>query len=249
MASKTLLEIVQDILSSMDGDEVNGISDTEESEQVARIVRQTYNDIMSRTNWPSSRRAVALTPRSDSNYPTHMTLNEDVKELISVFYNMADVGATRKEYREVKYLDPDDFLRKVNVRNNDNSGVDVVVDDSGIELLISNDKDPQYFTSFNDTDLVFDSYDSAVDSTLQGSKLQAQGFVIPAFSLTDSFVPDMPVDAFSYLEEEATSRAQFKLRQIQDIKSEQSALKNSRRLSRKSWRTAGGIKYPDYGRK
>lgn len=247
--SKTLLEIVQDILSSIDGDEVNSITDTSEAEQIARIVRQSYNDIMSRTNWPSSRRAVALTPRSDSNFPTHMILNENVKELISIFYNMADLGDTRREYREIKYLDPDDFLRKINVRNNDEATVDIVADDSGIELLIQNNKDPEYYTSFNDTDLVFDSYDAQVDSTLQEGKFQAQAFIIPAFNLTDSFVPDLPVDAFSFLEEEATSRAQFKLRQIQDVKSEQSSLKNSRRLSRKAWRTNGGIRYPDYGRK
>lgn len=246
--SKTVLELVQTILSDIDGDEVNSISDTEESEQVARIVKSTYESIVSHTTWPHTRRAVALTPRSDSNYPTHMVFNENVKELISVFYNKADLGETRKDYKEINWVDPDDFLRKTNVRNNDETTVDVIIDDSGIELLIRNDKAPEYFTSFDDVNLVFDSYDSAVDSTLQESKFQAQAYIVPTFTMSDSFEPDLPPDAFSLLQEEATSRAQYKLRQFQDVKAEQESTKQSRWLSRKAWRANGGIKYPSYGR-
>ncbi len=42
----TLLEIVQEILSDMDSDEVNSIDDTTESEQVATIVKSTYLSMM-----------------------------------------------------------------------------------------------------------------------------------------------------------------------------------------------------------
>ena len=47
----TLLEIVQEILSDMDSDEVNSIDDTVESQQVASIVRSAYMAIMSNRNW------------------------------------------------------------------------------------------------------------------------------------------------------------------------------------------------------
>lgn len=245
---KTLLQLVQQILSDIDGDEVNSISDTEESEQVARHVQSAYEAIVSNTNWPHTRRAVALTPRSDSAFPTHMTVNEDVKEMISIRYNVAKVGEASKTYKLMKYLDPDQFLNKINKRDNEQDNTDVIIDDSGIELLILNDKAPEYYTSFNDESVIFDSYDSEVDATLQDSKTQAQGYIIPAFSLTDSFVPDLPVDAFSLLYEEATSRAQLKLRQIQDVKAETESQKQSRWQSRKSWVVSGGIRYRDYGR-
>lgn len=39
---KTLLEMVQDILSEMDSDEVNSINDTVEAEQVATIIKNCY---------------------------------------------------------------------------------------------------------------------------------------------------------------------------------------------------------------
>lgn len=246
---KTLLEIVQDILIDLNSDEVNSIADTEDSEQVARHVRATYNAIINKDTWPHTRRALTLVPRSDSNFPTHMVIQENVRELGTINYNKADVDDTRKRYEPVTYLEPDDFLRRTNKRHSDESDVDTVVDDSGIELLISNDKAPQWFTSFNDKDLVFDSYDSKVDATLQGSKLQASGYILPDFRLEDGFVPDLPADAFSFLIEEATSRCQFKMRQITDQKAEQESGRQRRKMSRKSWAVNGGIKYPNYGRK
>ena len=39
--------MVQDVMSSMDSDEVNSITDTTESLQVARIVRACYFDVVS----------------------------------------------------------------------------------------------------------------------------------------------------------------------------------------------------------
>ena len=246
--AQTLLEIVQEILDHIGGDEVNSITDTEESETIARIVKSTYRALLSHTSWHHTRRAVALTPRSDTSFPTHMKLNDDVKELISVRYNVNKVGETRRKYVELSFKEPDDFLRSINFRNNDQPNVDVVIDDSGIELLIFNDRAPTIYTTFNDVDIIFDAYDKSVDTTLQESKLQAQGYVIPEFLLNDTFVPDLPIDAFSLLLQDSLSTAQFRLRQIQDVKAEKEALKQSRWLSRKSWRTHGGIKYRDYGR-
>lgn len=245
----TLLEIVQDILADMDGDEINSISDTTEAEQVANIVKNTYEALVSSETWPHTRRALVINALSDNTKPTHCRLQDNVKELSTVFYNKAKAGETQKKYQQVTYLDPDQFLVKLNARNNDKSNISVITDTSGIDLLIQTDKHPDYFTSFNDVELVFDSYDSSVDSTLQVSKIQALGYVIPAFTISDNFVPDLPPDAFSFLKEEATSRANMKLRQFQDIKSEQSAAKQGRTMSRKHWRTNGGIQYPNYGRR
>ena len=244
----TLLEMVQDILSEINGDEVNSIADTEESEAIARIIRTAYRDLSSHTSWPHTRRAVALTARSDTNFPTHFTVNSDVKKLVSIYYDVRDAGETRRQYKLMEYKDPDDFLVYLNKRDNDQANVDVVVDDSGIELLIMNDKAPTYYTSFDDLNLIFDSYDSAVDSTLQESKLQAQGYIIPSFSLTDSFTPDLPTDAFSLLYQESLSRVQLKFREFQDLKAEGEATKQSRWMSRQAFKVNGGIKYPNYGR-
>lgn len=245
---QTLLEIVQTILEEVDGDTVNSISDTEESEQIAGFVRTVYRNMMSNSVWPHTRRAIALTPRSDSDFPTHMVVNDNVKELVSIRYNKIKSGETKKNYVLLKYKDPDEFLNILNKRDSTATNIDTIIDDSGIELLIKNDKAPEYYTSFDDVNVIFDSYDSDVDSTLQESKLQAQGYIIPVFTLEDDFIPDLPPDAFAKLIEETISRVQLKMRQFQDIKSEQESQRQSRYMSRRNWVVKGGINYPNYGR-
>lgn len=244
----TLIEIVQDILNDMDSDEVNTIDDTFESQQVAQIVKSTYYAMISNRNWPHTKQAIQILPSGDSALPTHMQVQEDIKELSFINYNKVKVGETRRLYKPVRWLETDDFLRVTNKRNNDEANIDVITDPTGVELLIKNDFAPTYYTSFDDSLIVFDSYDKLVDTTLQQSKIQAQAYVMPAWSQVDSFIPDLPTEAFTALLEEAKSRAMLKLKQVQDVKAEQESGRQQRWLSRKAWTVNGGIKYPNYGR-
>jgi len=248
MSKKNLLAIVKDILSDMNSDDVNSIEDTDEALQVAQLVRSTYEAMISNRNWSHTQRLVSLTAYADNNNPTHITVDENIKELISIFYDKQTVDDTRIRFEEVIWKDPDDFLRYINKRDSSSTSVQTVIDPSGVKLLILNNKAPSYYTSFDDTTVVFDSFDSSVDSTIQSSKIQARGFIIPVFTLTDEFIPDLPLEAFPALIEEARSKAQSRLNETQDIKAEQDAVRQSRWLSRKEWRVHGGIKYPDYGR-
>lgn len=244
----SLLDIVQDILSDMSSDEVNSIDDTPESLQVAQIVKATYYALISNRNWPHTKKLVALTPSGDNLLPTHMSVPSAVKEMVLINYDTARIGDTRKLYKEVKWLNNDEFLFFLNARNSSSSNFKVVTDPSGIELIIQKDKAPTYYTSFDDETVVFDSYDENMDSTLQADKIQAIAYVIPEWSHTDSFIPDLPAEAFPALLEEAKSRAMFKLKEVQDIKAEQEAGRQQRWLSRKAWTVKGGIQYPSYGR-
>ncbi len=249
MAKPNLLAIVQEVLSDMDSDIVNSIDDTDESGQVAQIVKSTFEAMISNRNWPHTMRTVTLIPSGDSNFPVYMTIDEDIKEMISIFYEKHKDGDTQLRYNEVFYKNPDDFLRYTNARNSTADNIITILDPTGVQLLIQDDRAPSYYTSFDDETLVFDSYDNVVDSTLQASKTQARAYVIPEFELTDTYIPDLPKEAFSALIEEAKSKAQFKLRQFTDSKSEQEAKRQQTWLSRKAWTVKGGIKYPDYGRK
>lgn len=247
---QNLLEMVQDILSDMDGDFVESINDTDEATQVAQIIKSTYYAMMSNRNWPHTARAINLEPVGDINRPTHMKINEEIKELISVYYDKARDPSDRIDYRQIQYVDPDQFLRYTNRRNNNDPNTLVVLDNSGIKLMVLTNKAPEIFTSFNDNDLVFDSYDSVVDSTLQSVKFQARAYVIPIFEMVDTFIPDLPGEAFAALIEESKSKAQLKLKSTQDVKAEQEAGRQNRWLSRKAWRAHSPDIYPfDYGRR
>lgn len=246
---KTLLELVQDILSDIDGDEVNSITDTFESEQVATIVKNTFQAMSSNRNWPQHKQALQIPSYGDANKPTHMVVPEDVTELILLKYNKIKDGETRVNYKDVDWVDNDTFLRKVNGYNSDADNIIQVTDPSGVQLLIRNDTAPSVYTSFDDQTLVFDSFDSAVDTALQESKTQAIAYVFPQWTHEDTYVIDLPSDAFSALLQECISAASIKLRQTSDIKAEQTSSKQQRWLARKSWKVNGGIKYPDYGRR
>lgn len=251
MAAKmSLLEIVIDILNDLDSDEVNSIDDTGEAVQVAQIVKSTYISMMTNKNWPHTKRLIQITPSGDNALPTHMSLQEEIKELCFINYDCAkSTDGARRLYKEIKYVEPDDFLRMSNSRDNTQLVVSTIVDPSSLTPLnIRNDQAPTYFTSFDDTILIFDSYDSSVDDTLQKSKVQVYAYVVPEFLIQDDFVPDLPVHAFTKLLEEAKSRAAVKIRQVADQKAEQESRRQGAWLSRRDFRVAGGIRYPNYGR-
>lgn len=246
----TLLEIVTDIVSDMDGDFISSIDDTDEAQQVAQIVKSTYHAIMSNRNWPHTARAFQLTASGDNNFPTYTTIPSNIKEIISIFYDVRKQSETRLNYRQLYYLDPDDFLRKTNARNSDDVNTLVMLDPTGVKFLVSANKAPEYYTSFDDNTVIFDSYDSSVDATIQQSKIQARGYIIPVFEMEDDFIPDLPEEAFSLLIEEAKSKAMMKLKQTQDVKAEQEAGRQNRWLSQRSWKTHAPDIYPyNYGRR
>lgn len=248
MSKRSLLDMVKEILSDMDSDEIESIDDTVESEQVVSILKSSYYAMMSNRDWPHLRRSIQITGLGDTTKPTHMKLQDGIKQMDFINYNKVKSGETRKRYERIEYLQPDHFLHKTNQRNSDASDVTAVTDTGGIELLIKTDTPPTYYTSFDDEYVVFDSYDSAVDTTLQESKIQSQAYVMPSWTSEDTFIPDLPENAFTALVEEAKSRAMLRLKNQADQKAEQEAGRQSRWLARKARKVNGGVSYPDYGR-
>ena len=249
MAKFSLLDMVQDILNDIDSDEVNSIDDTVEALQVAQIVKSTYFAMMSNRNWAHLRQSIQLTPTTNLAQPTHMYVKEDIKELDFINYDSRDEAGTRAKWVRMEWREPEEFLKVVNSYNELNDNVDVVNDDSGLDITIMNDRHPTLYTSFDDKTLVFNAYDSVRESNLQSTYVQAMAYVMPKWIPADDFIPDLPDEAFIALIEEAKSRASLKLRQVADQKAEQESNRQQRWLSRKNRRIEGGIRYPDYGRR
>jgi hypothetical protein len=245
----SLLELVQDILNDLDSDEVNSIDDTVEAQQVANILKQCFQAMVSNRNWKHNRRLIQLEASGDTNKPNYLKLPERLKELESLSYDKRKEGQTIPVIQEILYKEPDEFLRYVSQRNAGNANVEQVIDFSGITLLIYNDRAPQYWTSFDDTYIVCDSYDQAVDTTLKNDKTACLAYIMPEWEHTDDAIPDLPEEAFVALREEAKSTAFLNLKQMANQKAEQNATRQQRWLARKSWRAKGGVVYPHYGRK
>lgn len=249
MPKYTLLELTQSILSDMNSDEVNSITDTIESLQVAQIVKDTYYEIITEGDWPHLKTLMQLSASGDNAKPTHMGIPENVQRIETIRYNRKSSTDTNDEYEEVEYLDPEDFLSHVMKRLSSESTVETITDYSGVVILVLNDTPPTYWTSFDNENIVFDSYDSGVDTTLQASKSQCIAYREPTFTTSDSFVPDLPSIAFPYLLSEAKSAAFLALKNTANQKEEQRATRQRRRISQERWRVGGGITFPDYGRK
>lgn len=245
----TLLDMVQDILSEMDSDEVNTIDDTIESVQVAQTIKTCYFEMIGNRNWPHLKKLITLDNLSDVNRPNYLECPENVKEMLFFKYDKRKATETKHNYLEVFWKDPDSFLRYTNSRNSDNTNVLEVTDFNGVKLLILNDVAPTYWTSFDDVHIVTDSFDNIVEATLQGSKTQCSAYVNPIWVHDNDAIPDLPIDAFPALLAEAKSTCFFNIKQMANQKAEQKASRQQRWLSRKAWKVKGGVDYPDYGRK
>lgn len=253
----TLLEITQEILSSMDSDEVNSISDTTESAQVATIIRRVYYDIVSRTSLPEHFELFELTASGDSSKPTLMYRPAKVNQLIWLKYDKQMLGDTASNYELVNYMPPTEFANMMHSLNTDETDVasfDHTISGDSITFLYRNDKAPDWWTSFDDYTFVFDSFDAEVDTTLQKTKTVCYGLVGVDWTLADGFYPDLDAQQFPLLVNEAKSLAWAELKQAQHMKAEQSARRQWIHLQQSknalpSKRGEFFSQLPNYGRK
>lgn len=338
----TLLDYVQNILSSLSSDEVNTISDTTEAQQVAEIVRTTYFNIIARAGIPTHKQLVQLDPSIDINSPVIMYVPDGIKKIdwlkyfnsslsssdtntsshgvnvdivpnfntswsttstssvtigtgtkvftvassslditvgdyvvasytsgttnymvgsvtdytgttltISVssvngsgtYANWSIAGGTQQispiGYQYVTILPAQQFIEMTNTFNPSNDNVESFTFNNSINgfpgtftFYYKTDKQPQYCTVISNYYVVFDGYDSSLDSTLQNSKTMASGDVVPTFTMTDTFIPDLPEDQVPLLLNEAKSLAYFELKQSAHPKAEQEAKRQWSSLQR-----------------
>jgi len=242
---QSLLTIVQKILSDMDSEEVNSVSDTVEASQVASIVEDTFYNLISNRLIPEHEQLVKLTAMSDSDFPTHFLYPTNVSEINLIQYDTSDDNTY--SYTQVSWLSPVDFLNLVDSASSDY----VLVNDknASTKYRIRNDKMPEYWTSFDDNHIVMDSYKSTVDSTLQESKTRCYGVVTPVFNrFDDNYVPDIDANMFPLLLNESKSVAMSVLKGSTDPKIDQAARRQRYNIQNNRYKTERPIKLSRYGR-
>lgn len=207
----TLLEMTQEILSAMDSDEVNSISDTTEAMQVARAVRQAYYDLIEDLNPPEHYTQFELVASGDPGKPTVMYLPADVNSLVSIQYDKIADGETEANISDVSFMSLDRFKRMMYQLSTDETNVGTytltTIDASTFPMTYYNDRAPTYYTTFDDYTVLFDAYDSDVDTTLQANKTVCTGKKEVTLSLSDSATPDLDTSFFPRLLNEAKKLA------------------------------------------
>jgi len=235
MAKYTLLEMTQSILNSMDSDVVNSIDDTVESIQVADLVKEAFFELMSQREWPFTFELAELTALADTNNPTKMQMSDTWNKIKWIRYNK----------KEVQYLSPDNFTEMLDNRTAQAN----VVNSNGIALT----RDPDYWTTYDDEYVIFDAYNSSVESTLQQSKTKVYASIQPTWTHTDTFVPSIPEKMFQLLLAEAKAQAFVNLKQQANAREEIKVKRGRMTMQNEAWRNEyGESKYNrkvNYGRK
>jgi len=212
MAQRNLLDYVQVVLESLKEKVVDTIDETQPSLQVAHILREVFFEGLANRNWPHKFLVTALQPFGIDT-PTHLIIPSSIKRIFSIKYNKRRLADTRDKYDDVRYIDPEEFLFRTNQRNSSEDNIDTVTDVDGGKLFIRNDTPPTWWTSFNQDQVIFDSYDSEIEATIQASKQQVYVIKNPEFCIEDDFIPDIPEIAMPWFIAEAKSVASIEVSQ------------------------------------
>lgn len=233
---KTLLEVVKSVLNAMESDPVNSISDTEESLEVVVHAQEAFESLLTDRDWPFLRTKYQLVSLADTSQPTTMGIPEGAGKVFWLKYNGKDVA----------WMDPkpfQDMLDQRKAADADN------IDENGF----GTDKDPMYFTSFNDNELVFDSRNQADDAVLQASKSVAYGTLYPQWESEDDFVIPLPGKMMPMYMAEVKSVCFLNIKQQANPKEERKSQRGRNIMQNEAWRNnAAEIKnnsLVDYGRK
>lgn len=215
----TLLEMTQDILSAMTSDEVNSISDTVESMQVATLIKNLYYDVAVDLNLPEHQSLVELNASTDADKPVLMRVPSNVLRITDISYDIRgeqDDTVDLPDWKRLRFVPLPKFIEITQAYRSAESNIasmQVVSGGDTFEFIHRNDTMPTYYTSFDDYQLIFDSYDKEVDTTLQKSKTMCYGARYAEFEMRDDFIPPLDPTQFPYFFNRAKVRAFGEIKQ------------------------------------
>ena len=117
------------------------------------------------------------------------------------------------------------------------------------DIFVTNNVAPSYYTSFDDEHIVMNAYNSSIESILQADKTRAYGTVYPAFTIRDSFEPDLDDNMLPYLLAVAKATCFSLFKSGSDPKVEQSARRLKSYVQNDMHKTKQANKKPVYGRR
>lgn len=253
MIRYSLLQLVQKVLSSMDGDEINSVSDTTESLQVVACAEVIYNDLITQSDLPEQYSIINLDASGDPALPIVMSRPEGYETIDWIKYKCVnDEGSVWTLLQPILF---DEFLKRQDGLNPDDDGVETMTlttNSMTMEVLYYNDRDPDWYTTFDDNTILFSSHNLAVDTTLQSNKTLAYGQRSELFVPVDAFTPSFDSGVHQIWLHETKALASAEMRQVPNNKAETSARKGWIKLQDLKQAINTGSYYnklPNYGRK
>jgi hypothetical protein len=249
MAKKTLLEIVQSVLTSLNSDDVDNINDTIESTQVALIAKEVFEDLTCQSEWPKQARLGVLEALGDTAKPTYMVVPDSVYRIKEIRYETTRFGDADRSFKLIEYVEPSEFIDIVSVNKSSDTDTVEVETDEGVTFFVRSDTHPSYWTTFDNVHIVFDSFDSFEDSTLQSAKTQCLFHILPDWDHTNGAIPDLDERFFPTYLAEVKRVAHLTIRQQPSIPDEQRVMRGKAMLRQQARVEEGADKRARFGRR
>lgn len=163
----TKLQLVQDILSKLDIDNVTELGEDNEADQVEECVDRIYDEINSEQPWPHLREFSSLEVTAIAHI---MKIPNSIITVSDVWYNG----------NKLEYIDPQEMYELLVARDTSLSNVD----SNGAYT----DRDTVKWSSYDDTNIIFEAY----DTSLVSSKSKIDCYRMPSQMTLGTDYPDLP---------------------------------------------------------
>lgn len=250
----TLLEAVQLILSAMESDEVDSYDANPESLSVALLLKSVFYDVATEVGLPQHETLLELNASGDSAKPVLMTVPSNVAKINWIKYDNKASTDTYSDYKFVQFMPFPEFIDfQHGLAGNANVAEMVISQNSeSFPVLYSTDAPPTYYTRTDDNQIIFNSYDNSLESTLQKSKTMVHGWTYPSWTMENTFTPDLEPAQFAYYINKAKARAFYELKQQVNQEAAGEARRQKITLQKKKFtmpQEAAIMQAPRYGRK
>lgn len=177
----------------MDSDSVNNVNDTIESTQVAEVAKEVYYDLISQFEWLHVRQFSQLESLGDTLFPTTLKIPSNIYKIEDIRYDVTKTADVNTKFKKLIHLSNEEFINITDQNNSSNTNITSVraKSDDTMNILVRNDLEPTYWTSFDNEFITLDSYNNAEETTVSGTKSKTMAFMTPTWSVTNTFVPDL----------------------------------------------------------
>ncbi len=247
MAKKTLLKMVQLIGERIGSDEIDTLDETIEATEIVSILELAYDEILDRRDWEFLRdrtlrmkaREVADTKLFNLPIPTAVTRIQCLK--------YRDING---KFPELEYVEPCLFIERLDGRNADDANVTEIANDDGVLLKIITDKAPTFYTSFDEDNISFESFDETRGTGNQAGDTVILANIKPVMDFADPTAKfPIPERMGTLLLNEAMATAGVQLRQVVDSRAERIARRQGIKLRELEPRTQRDQQVKQHGRR
>ena len=180
---------------------------------------EVLEDLSIRNDWEFLKDKL-MQLEAGSNF-IELSIPANVKRIQTVRYRFEDAGV-QSGFRTIKYMCPDEFMtRLMNNRPTEPDTATVVI--NGVEFYPRTNRQPRYWTSFDEENVVFDSYDLAVNNAgIEATDSAILATINLDFTGSDQedWVAPIPEQLFTLWEQECVAEGFVQFRQAENPRAE-----------------------------